>query len=128
MSSNPRCVVSVSLTIVALVLATPGQGVAGKDHCRTVILEGSAGDTSTDSVTFQMVDENGSTIIDQSCQVTVQSSEEAADLGARLPIQWYLDDPTLAASPCATDAEALARATKPSATDSQCHCDSHNRC
>jgi cysteine-rich repeat protein len=89
--------------------------IAGKDHCRTLMLEGSAGDTSTDSVTFRVVDENGGTVIDESCQVTVKSGELSHQLGERLPVQWYYNDPDdpVATPPCPTDAEALAIATKP---------------
>ncbi len=93
--------------------ATATNTFAGKDHCRTLTLDGSAGETSTDSVVFRMVDETGADVIDESCQITVQSSEDAEDFGERLPVQWYTDDLTIAAPPCATDAEALALATKP---------------
>ncbi len=73
MSLNPRLNLSLSIVAAVLVLFSAGDIFAGKDHCRMLVLEGSAGDTSTDSVTFQIVDENGGTIIDQSCQITAGS-------------------------------------------------------
>ena len=94
MESTTNRAAALAMVLLAFALiADPA--FAGKDHCRTLMLDGSAGDTSTDSITFRMVDETGGTVIDESCQITVKPSEEAHQLGERLPIQWFLDDPTL---------------------------------
>ncbi len=99
-----------------LVLASPSNSFAGKDHCRTLLIDGSAGETSTDSVVFQLVDENGGTVINQSCQVTVQESEAAASFGERLTIQWGNNVKTPGDPPCPSDAEAIVLATKSNGT------------
>jgi len=108
-SIRPLSLIAATLSLCLL----PASSFAGKDHCRTLMLAGSAGDTSTDSVVFQIVDQDGGVIIDQSCQVTVQQGESADSLGERLPLQWYLDDDSLDSPPCPSDTEAVTLATKP---------------
>jgi hypothetical protein len=82
---------AAAVTTLLLVLLCSGQALAGKEHCRTINFAGAAGAGSTDVVTFRLVDEDGSTVLDQSCPVQVLPSETAHDYVQRIPAWWGCD-------------------------------------
>ncbi|MFQ5478984.1 MAG: hypothetical protein ACE5E4_10250, partial [Candidatus Binatia bacterium] len=62
--------------------------MAGRDHCRNINFGGAGGEGSHDIVVIQMVDEDGSTILDQSCPIQVGGGETAKQFAERIPAWW----------------------------------------
>jgi len=82
-----RFAVAAIIVLPALIAATAGPALAGKDHCRNLELTGAAGPASQDDVELQATDYLGN-VLDRSCEITVQADECADALAERLVAEW----------------------------------------
>ena len=68
-------------------LLAPAAALAGKDHCRVIYFDGAAGFASNDEVQFRVRDANG-LLMSESCEITVNNNETAAEFSGRMPELW----------------------------------------
>jgi len=75
------------LLAMLFMLLAPAAALAGKDHCRVIYFDGAAGFASNDEVQFRVRDDDG-LLLSESCEVTVNPNETAAEFSGRIPELW----------------------------------------